>query len=159
MVFEVAIPPWNDKPTSTDHSAPQPNHCAHHPIHNLPVELLIRVFSTLTASPAHRNAHAVLSGVCRAWRAIVRSTPTLWANITITRSPNWVALSLHRSKRAPIALHVHDMMHLVPIAHILSPHGTRVASASLVRVPAYALHAAQHLLSHLTQGAIRELHL
>ena len=82
------------------------------PIHQLPTEVLIDIFSLYTAPPdphwTLRDRLAVpLMAVCRYWREIIRDTPTFWCNITA--SPKGLAfmnLSLARSATAPITVDV-----------------------------------------------------
>ncbi|KAI0031056.1 hypothetical protein K488DRAFT_52904 [Vararia minispora EC-137] len=76
------------------------------PIRRLPSELLASII-TMSVSGPDRDEPPVLSNVmlvCHRWAAIVRETPALWSQITISpqHSLNRAKVRLARSKSAPL---------------------------------------------------------
>ncbi|KAI0755318.1 hypothetical protein C8Q80DRAFT_425116 [Daedaleopsis nitida] len=87
-------------------------------IHDLPNEILVHVFAMFAAltdgqlqrrrskrrqHPRLPTSHWVhLMCVCRHWREIGIQTPRLWQIIHVDKTPEWLALSLERSREAPI---------------------------------------------------------
>ncbi|KAF9787488.1 hypothetical protein BJ322DRAFT_728105 [Thelephora terrestris] len=76
------------------------------PIHNIPVEILIRVFQ-LVAPPRIRESSydlSKLTHVCRYWRMALINQRRLWSAIFITQEDrrSFVEMCLERSYPAPL---------------------------------------------------------
>ncbi|KAF7982775.1 hypothetical protein HWV62_26688 [Athelia sp. TMB] len=64
-----------------------------HPIHEIPIELLLKIFSYCVPvkynSISQRRLVMLPSHVCQRWRAIALSTPSLWSYILVTADSMW----------------------------------------------------------------------
>ncbi|KAH9926376.1 uncharacterized protein B0H18DRAFT_339456 [Fomitopsis serialis] len=47
---------------------------------------------------------AVVSHVCRRWRAVALHSPSLWTRLTVSPHPEWMAELLHRSAKLPLQI-------------------------------------------------------
>jgi F-box-like len=80
-----------------------------HPIHNLPVEILQRIF-TCCAEPRPPDAPSLkvepewiaITYVCQYWRAVALNHHSLWGSITPNLSPAWFKVLMTRSEPAPV---------------------------------------------------------
>ncbi|KAF9223288.1 hypothetical protein BS17DRAFT_132503 [Gyrodon lividus] len=79
------------------------------PISQLPNEMLLAIFDFGLGPPAHCSSlpfELAVSSVCRAWRAVVLSSPELWTHVYITaRTPiNHMAVYSMRSAKLPLSV-------------------------------------------------------
>ncbi|KAI0313269.1 hypothetical protein OF83DRAFT_1286333 [Amylostereum chailletii] len=117
-------------------------------IHRLPPELLIRIYHILAAIQPAQGPHDIyhhlggstigwiqLGHVCQRWRALVQSTPTLWASSIFTL-PTGQERRLALSRNAPLSID------LVPAAfHALShSFGTEVLPTLVPRAGTIDIH-------------------
>ncbi|KAJ7659757.1 hypothetical protein DFH06DRAFT_1130510 [Mycena polygramma] len=86
-----------------------------YPFLTLPTEIIIEIFVRCLADkvvlPSSDTLPMVLGSVCRQWRSIALSTPTLWASLELTLDPNlprefYIVLEtwLSRSGQQPLTL-------------------------------------------------------
>ena len=91
------------------------------PIHKLPSELLIKIFTESPYTPWRRRdwypdgqpgwldlGWPCFMLVCRHWRDLLLSTPAFWREVNSKRQANWRALCLSRSAAASIDVYVED---------------------------------------------------
>ncbi|KAJ6451519.1 hypothetical protein C8R47DRAFT_978235, partial [Mycena vitilis] len=85
-----------------------------YPFLTLPTEMIIEIFvRCLAGKVVLPRVPLVLGSVCRQWRSIALSTPTLWASLELTLDPNlpqefYIVLEtwLSRSGQQPLTLSV-----------------------------------------------------
>ncbi|TDL14438.1 hypothetical protein BD410DRAFT_903042 [Rickenella mellea] len=77
----------------------------HHPIFNLPPELLSKIFahSTTNTYPSVIEAPINVSSVCKSWRQIALSTPCLWSDVYIVQYTDCKRLPTARTIQAWIS--------------------------------------------------------
>ncbi|KAF7308899.1 hypothetical protein MKEN_01090300 [Mycena kentingensis (nom. inval.)] len=76
-------------------------------IHDIPPELLARIFILCLPPSAERHDDVgwiVVTEICRAWRAVALSCPELWSNIIL--EPEVASLMITRAKMAPLSFFV-----------------------------------------------------
>ncbi|KAF7790216.1 hypothetical protein EIP86_001168 [Pleurotus ostreatoroseus] len=123
-------------------------------IDELPVEILVRIFSALRDEQTNMYIHSdpwiVVTHVCRSWRSVALGAAELWTKIN-SRREDVVRAYVERSQQAPLEIdYTHDLYFesgtlIKPIWDILSPQSHRirdiVASVDDVVYPFF-----QHLL-------------
>ncbi|EPS94733.1 hypothetical protein FOMPIDRAFT_1063054 [Fomitopsis schrenkii] len=79
------------------------------PISVLPPEVLCEVFLHVAGVGdrdngigSHSYGWICITHVCKHWRAVALSCPSLWSKLTVTRQRPWMTELLARSKRAPL---------------------------------------------------------
>ncbi|OJT12124.1 hypothetical protein TRAPUB_11349 [Trametes pubescens] len=106
-------------------------------IHNVPIELTIRIFALVTALenglcegwfPTTGVAKLML--VCRHWRNIALSTPSFWRHIDGTRPLRWISLCLERSQGCTleVSLTLDRQVDPADMLNLVMPHARRIAS-------------------------------
>ncbi|TFK84211.1 hypothetical protein K466DRAFT_665300 [Polyporus arcularius HHB13444] len=108
-------------------------------IKRLPNELLVQVFHAYDArmevalhtyapknERCYRSHWLPLMLVCRHWRALGVSAPSLWQLIEVGKNKSWVELALLRSGSLPIRLLVTDKYHPSQSLFFLLPHTNRI---------------------------------
>lgn len=125
------------------------------PIGRLPPELLLEIFQTVKATFEHRiwnewddvaepMSWTTLTGVCRAWRDVICSTPHLWKVVHIGNEREWVNLCIERSREVPLQIFVHVPEILPSVLEPLSNCAYRISKLVV-------LHATQETLTALWQ--------
>ncbi|ESK91756.1 hypothetical protein Moror_10585 [Moniliophthora roreri MCA 2997] len=126
------------------------------PIHRLPPEILLKVFSSYCEDNVLEKAHpprAVrLAMVCGRWRDLVLSTPELWASVTV-RFCRWMKdqkllaqmtkLFMERSKACALRLTLdfggipldYDLSPIIPALDIFAQNSSRWREVTLAVVP------------------------
>ncbi len=82
-------------------------------INDLPNEILVCVFESVRQGRTDRDAcrHEDWTQpfqICRRWRSVIISTPTLWSDVYLTANSRWLDLCLSRCADAHINLHCID---------------------------------------------------
>ncbi|KAI0773103.1 hypothetical protein BD413DRAFT_312492 [Trametes elegans] len=117
-------------------------------IHALPGELLLAIFAfyaeslnpfatasyksstgpAYTLNTRHGQYWAPLMLVCRFWRSLILTTPSLWNEIVIGKQAHWLKLALLRSQRMPLTLIFHANCYSSARAAValLLPHARRI---------------------------------
>lgn len=67
------------------------------PVYCLPKELVIHIFEILASSASTSSRWIHVTHVCRHWRNIALSTPTLWRQILTSPGPEFATVCLERS--------------------------------------------------------------
>lgn len=128
------------------------------PIHTLPPELLIKIFTeTYTTRRDLRIAH-----VCRYWHSLIQNTPCFWANAISSEAPfdgrksqqEFLHVALSRSGVIPLHLTINHGFRTAWAG--LSDHRQRISSLK-VRVSKAASATLQRALSS-GMSSLRELH-
>ncbi|KAH9940092.1 uncharacterized protein BXZ73DRAFT_99093 [Epithele typhae] len=111
------------------------------PIHRLPPELIAKIFSTVLLSCAFTEvtdelpeSRMRMALVCRRWKDLILSTPTLWTTLNVTpHSPlDMLSFNLSRSGESDLFVHViatFDSNHLeveAGVIELLSLEFTRI---------------------------------
>ncbi|KAI1786398.1 hypothetical protein LXA43DRAFT_1109973 [Ganoderma leucocontextum] len=143
-------------------------HNAAAPIHTLPVELLMKIFS-MTWSPRKGQQGLRPTSVCRRWCTVYLSAPAFWAEAVAELwfkaehddekcwtwghdqkwlSPEFVTMLLDRSSPHPIALHVHQMPH----------DGVRDLTLPTYLLPSAVFPHLNHVVSLYTNTTLLHLH-
>lgn len=114
-------------------------------ISTLPSEILCQIFIHAVAFPAD-SARSIWPGslaygwisvahVCRLWRAVALSCPTLWNHIRVTINYDWMATLFSRSKEVPLVLsvssdlfghHIPSFVSRTSVENLVSLHSHRV---------------------------------
>lgn len=133
----------------------------HHPIHRLPLELLMHVFALGSFDDV--MFPVLVSHICHSWRAVAIHTQTLWRRIVLTQHSDlimWqerlrrarsctldVVLASHRSSREP-----HDIDVLALQMHLLAPHLARMRSID-IRIDGYTPYLWNIILGPLCRNS------
>ncbi|RPD53904.1 hypothetical protein L226DRAFT_226668 [Lentinus tigrinus ALCF2SS1-7] len=115
------------------------------PIHQLPEEILIRVFreslveshirSTRSDAWTHvgechltlgNRVRAAAMMVCKYWHTLISGTPVLWSTIIVRGNIKWLKLSLSRSGSVPIDVRLSKRELLISALPILSSYSDRM---------------------------------
>ncbi|KAI0313611.1 hypothetical protein OF83DRAFT_1140590 [Amylostereum chailletii] len=78
------------------------------PIHQLPVELLLNIFSdSISYFPDDHPCvtSMAISHVCKQWRDVALQSKILWSYIPLENGKKWTQLALDRSRPVPIDVH------------------------------------------------------
>lgn len=67
------------------------------PVYGLPEELVVHIFKIVAASASTSSRWIHVTHVCRHWRNIALSTPTLWTKILTSPGPDFATACLERS--------------------------------------------------------------
>ncbi|TFY59520.1 hypothetical protein EVG20_g7761 [Dentipellis fragilis] len=115
------------------------------PLHILPPEILLAIFSNLVhdpdTSPRLGNQRLTCaSAVSSYWRRLIVSSPQLWTRIDLAQE-QFATLALGRSQNAPIDLILYSQLpEITPpnVAAIISHHASHIAMLDLM-IP-YSMH-------------------
>lgn len=111
-----------------------------HPIHRLPLELLMHVF--VLGSFDDVMFPVLVSHVCHSWRAIALHTQTLWRRVVLTQHSDLIMWQqrLYRARSCtldvvlashPTSSEPHDIDDLALKMHMLAPHLARMRSIDI----------------------------
>ncbi|KAI0048416.1 hypothetical protein FA95DRAFT_1558067 [Auriscalpium vulgare] len=98
------------------------------PIFCLPPELLVRIFSYFANRVLSEGVQSMdhvppaapwvrLTWVCRRWRQVMLTNPTLWRDVVLPLPPQWARAMLARSQNQPLSVFYSDELK----AHARSP--------------------------------------
>jgi len=116
---------------------------------HLPVEVLCQIFVLCLPAEIHHFrissnlAPILLTRICRRWREVAVTTPSLWSRLYVNVLPDredWrkatlcYSLWLQRSRERPLSLAIHCSQNGVPakLQRLLQPYKTRITSLQLL---------------------------
>ncbi|KAI0755532.1 hypothetical protein C8Q74DRAFT_312316 [Fomes fomentarius] len=136
-------------------------------INMLPVEILINIFKlvvvpltpeeALSARVAARWTENVFP-VCRHWRRVVCSTPSLWRVVGVCSTPEWLALCVARSAELPVDVSVQQwpVQSMTSLLHSLS---SKIRSLALTSAKHYRYTSFSALPSNSYWPALEDLYI
>ncbi|KAI0631465.1 hypothetical protein C8Q77DRAFT_137895 [Trametes polyzona] len=121
------------------------------PIHSLPAELLIEIFTyLLQPDKTSWRPWTRLMGVCRHWCALIRRAPAFWTDVWVTdRSLKWFELTMLRARKALVCINISGKCDLKAAVPVVVTHADHIRKLYICIPSTSSAHLLEPVLATL----------